>query len=141
MTAVDRLNELLEAERAGVETLSRLLPEALGPEMRALFEGVRNDEAWACAGLVRSIETLGGASSGKRGDFAGKVMSQSTLAGRLRFLNRGQGWVVKRLDGLLGEALPASVTAFLEEMKQRHVTNIAACDRLVELLEAPPQAT
>ncbi len=28
MTPVDRLNELLEAERAGVETLSRLFPEA-----------------------------------------------------------------------------------------------------------------
>ena len=140
MTTIDRLNELLEAERAGVDTLSRLLPEALGPEMRALFEGVRNDEAWACAGLVRSIETLGGATSGKRGDFAEKVMGESTLARRLRFLNRGQGWVVKRLDGLLGEALPASVAAFLGEMKKRHVSNIEACDRLAESLDPSPQA-
>ena len=31
MTMVDRLNELLEAERAGVETLSRLFPEARLP--------------------------------------------------------------------------------------------------------------
>ena len=137
MTTVDRLNELLEAERAGVDTLSRLLPEARSPEMHKLFEGVRNDEAWACAGLVRSIETLGGVTSGKRGDFAEKVMSESTLARRLRFLNRGQGWVVKRLDGLLGDTLPASVTAFLEEMKKRHVSNIEACERLVESL-APP---
>ena len=45
MTTVDRLNELLEAERAGVETLSRLFPEARSPEMQKLFEGVRNDEA------------------------------------------------------------------------------------------------
>ena len=135
MTTVDRLNELLEAERAGVDTLSRLLPEALSPEMRALFEGVRNDEAWACAGLVRSIETLGGVASGKRGDFADKVMREPTLASQLRFLNRGQGWVVKRLDGLLGDALPPSVTAFLDEMKARHITNIEACDRLVESLD------
>jgi hypothetical protein len=63
MTTVDRLNELLEAERAGVDTLSRLLPQAFGAEMRALFEGVRNDEAW-----------------------------------RLRFLNRGQGWLMEFLD-------------------------------------------
>jgi hypothetical protein len=41
MTAVERLNELLEAERAGVEALSRLLPEAGSPEMRKLFEKVR----------------------------------------------------------------------------------------------------
>ena len=141
MTTIDRLNELLEAERAGVDALSRLLPEARSPEMHKLFEGVRNDEAWACAGLVRSIETLGGVTSGKKGDFAEKVMSESTLARRLRFLNRGQEWVVKRLDGLLGDTLPASVTAFLEEMKTRHISNIEACDRLVESLDPPAQAT
>jgi nitronate monooxygenase len=89
---------------------------------------------------VRSIETLGGATSGKRGDFAEKVMAESTLSRRLNLLNRGQGWVVKRLDGLLGEALPASVAAFLEEMKRRHIANIEACDRLAESLDPSPRA-
>jgi nitronate monooxygenase len=134
MTAVDRLNELLEAERAGVETLSRLVPEARDPEMRRLFEEVRDDEAWSCAGLVRSIRALGGDPSPKKGDFADKVMAEATLAGRLRLLNRGQLWVVKRLDALLGEPLPDAVAGFLEEMKARHLANIAACDRLAESL-------
>jgi hypothetical protein len=134
MTTVDRLNELLEAERAGVETLSRLFSEARSPEMRKLFEEVRNDEAWSCAGLARSIKTRGGTMSEKKGDFAEKVVREPTLGTRLRFLNRGQGWVVKRLDGLLGETLPASVSEFLAEMKTRHIANIAACDRLAESL-------
>jgi hypothetical protein len=134
MTAVDRLNELLEAERAGVDALSRLFPDARSPEMQKLFEDVRDDEAWSCAGLVRSIETLGGTISHRKGDFADKVMSEPTLADRLVLLNRGQGWVVKRLDALLGETLPATVAAFLEEMKTRHVANIAACTRLAESL-------
>lgn len=135
MTVIDRLNELLEAERAGVETLSRLFPEARIPEMQKLFEHVRDDEAWSCAGLVRSITTLGGVPSTVKGDFAEKVMSEPTLVNRLRFLNRGQEWVVKRLGRLLDEALPASVSEFLEEMQRRHIANIAACDRLVESLE------
>lgn len=135
MTAVDRLNELLEAERAGVETLSRLFPEARTPEMKTLFGQVRDDEAWSCAGLARSIKTLGGVMSEKKGDFAEKVMSEPTLAARLRLLNRGQGWVVKRLDALLGETLPASVSDFLREMKKRHVANIEACERLAESLK------
>jgi len=135
MTAVDRLNELLEAERAGVETLSRLFPEARTPEMRKLFEEVRDDEAWSCAGLARSIKTLGGVMSEKKGDFAEKVMSEPTLAAQLRLLNRGQGWVVKRLEGLLGETLPAPVSEFLKEMKTRHIANIEACDRLAESLK------
>ena len=135
MTVIDRLNELLEAERAGVDTLSSLFPEARSPEMQTLFEQVRDDEAWSCAGLVRSIKTMGGTLSEKKGDFAEKVMREPTLAARLRFLNRGQGWVVKRLDGLLGEPLPAPVSQFLEEMKTRHITNIEACDRLAESLD------
>jgi hypothetical protein len=135
MTVVDRLNELLEAERAGVEALSRLYPEASTPEMRVLFEAVRNDEAWSCAGLARSIKTLGGIMSEKKGDFAEKVAGEPTLAARLQLLNRGQGWVVKRIDGLLGEALAESVSAFLKEMKVRHMANIEACDRLARSLE------
>jgi hypothetical protein len=134
VTTIDRLNELLEAERAGVDTLSRLFPEARGPEMQELFEGVRDDEAWSCAGLVRSIKTLGGTVSEKKGDFADKVMGEPTLPARLRLLNRGQGWVVKRLDGLLGEPLPESVSGFLADMKTRHLENIAACERLAESL-------
>jgi hypothetical protein len=47
----------------------------------------------------------------------------------------GQGWVVKRLDALLGETLPATVGGFLEEMKTRHITNIEACERLAESLK------
>lgn len=134
MIAMERLNELLEAERAGVETLSRLLPEARTPGMRRLFEQVRDDEAWSCAGLARSIKTLGGVPSEKKGDFAEKVMGEATLAARLELLNRGQMWVVRRLDALGGETLPASVADFLTEMKARHLANIAACEALVESL-------
>jgi uncharacterized protein DUF6306 len=134
VTTIDRLNDLLEAERAGVDTLSRLFPEARGPEMQKLFEAVRDDEAWSCAGLVRSIKTLGGVISEKKGDFADKVMHEPTLAARLTLLNRGQGWVVKRLDGLLAEGLPASVGSFLQEMKTRHLANIEACERLAASL-------
>ena len=92
LTVIGRLNELLEAGRAGVDSLSRLCPEARGPEMQKLFEEARNDEAWSCAGVVRSIKTMGGTASAKKGGFAEKV--------------------VQRLDGLLGETLPSSPRGF-----------------------------
>ena len=56
LTVIDRLNELLEAERAGVDTLSRLFPEARGPEMQMLFEGVRSDETEMKARHLTNIE-------------------------------------------------------------------------------------
>ncbi|GIW40776.1 MAG: hypothetical protein KatS3mg076_1353 [Candidatus Binatia bacterium] len=131
-TVVQRLNELLEAERAGVEVASRLLSEASGAELRELLERVRGDEAWSCAGLARAAARLGGPVSQGRGDFAAKVIAEPTLAARLQLLNRGQGWVVKRLEALLAEELPSEVGEFLREMKQRHVANIEACNRFLE---------
>ena len=80
LSPVDRLNELLEAERAGVEALSRLCPEARTAQMLELFQQVRDDEAWSCAGLARSIKTLGGMMSERKGDFAEKVMGEPIRA-------------------------------------------------------------
>ena len=134
MDTVARLNELLEAERAGVETLSRLLPAAPDPAARRLFEAVRDDEAWSCAGLVRAIRDLGAQPTSAKGDFAGKVMAEPTLAARLSLLNRGQEWVAKRLDVLVAARLSAASTEFLTEMRARHVRNIEACERLVKEL-------
>jgi len=37
LAVIDRLNELLEAERAGVDTLSRLFSDARSPEMLKLL--------------------------------------------------------------------------------------------------------
>jgi hypothetical protein len=62
------------AERAGVETLSHFVRQAIDPEMRTLFEQVRDDEAWSCAGLAECIERLGGARTSERKGFAEKVL-------------------------------------------------------------------
>lgn len=137
METIERLNGLLEAERAGVETLSRLIEGAATPEMRKLFEGMRNDEAWSCAGLVSAIRRLHGAMSEKKGDFAQKVMLETSLRDRLRLLNRGQGWVVKRLDEVLGRELDGESRAFLGEMRAVHTRNIDRCEGLIAELDSP----
>jgi hypothetical protein len=134
METVARLNELLAAERAGVETLSRLLPLAPDPAARRLFEGVRDDEAWSCVGLAHAIREQGAEPTAEKGDFAAKVMAEPTLAAKLALLNRGQAWVRKRLDGLIAAGLSAASTEFLTEMRARHLRNIEACDRLVKQL-------
>jgi uncharacterized protein (DUF2249 family) len=137
MEIIEGLNELLEAERAGVETLSRLIERAPTPEMRKLFEGMRDDEAWSCAGLANAIRRLGGAMSEKKGDFAEKVMAEGSLRDRLRLLNRGQGWVVKRLDEALERELDGESRAFLGAMRAVHRKNIDRCEGLLAELDAP----
>ena len=129
------LNELLRAERAGVETLAHFIQAAPDARMRLLFEQIRDDEAWSCAGLAESIKRLGGARTEERGDFAEKVLAVASLTDRLRLLNRGQRWVVRRVEGVLARALDESTQRFLAEMAIVHARNIERCDALIARLD------
>jgi nitronate monooxygenase len=133
---VNGLNELMRAERAGVETLSHLVQETTDPQMRTLFQQIRDDEAWSCDGLGDCIERLGGARTGERGDFAEKVLAVASLTDRLRLLNRGQRWVVKRIERLLARAVDESTRGFLVQMASVHTMNIERCDTLIARLDA-----
>jgi hypothetical protein len=63
MTTIDRLNELLEELlNLGAGGLGEKPRERLDPRPFR-FEGVRNDEAWACAGLSDSSTAVRGGSS------------------------------------------------------------------------------
>ncbi|HEX2173131.1 MAG TPA: DUF6306 domain-containing protein [Dehalococcoidia bacterium] len=135
------LNELLEAERAGVATLARLREDAPAEYLEDL-KRIGQDEAWSCAGLHRSIKTLGGEPTGKTGDFADKVMALEGLIERLELLSKGQKWVSRRLERLVETDTPAEVHEFLVEMLRRHDENIAWCDdQAAELREAQQQAS
>lgn len=135
---VSRLNELLEAERAGVETLARLGKEAEEADLKAAFERIGRDESWSCQGLSRYITHLGGTPSSRTGDFADKVMVLPTLEERLRLLSRGQAWVVKRIDALLALDLDPGLKDFLSDMRGLHVGNIRWCDEKIAQLGAQP---
>jgi hypothetical protein len=135
---VQRLNELLEAERAGVEAAAAL--------QRADRKGITDtelkkfgeDEAAACAGLHRAVLRYGGEPSTRTGDFGRKVAALTTEGERLNLMARGQAWVVKHLDVLLGMPLDPETQAFLVEMREEHLENIDACNRRAEEISAPP---
>ena len=135
---VVRLNELLEAERAGVEAAAILQREhrkgVTDTELRKFAE----DEATACAGLRQAILRYGGEPSDQTGEFGSKVAALKHEGERLNLLARGQAWVAKRLDVLLGMPLDAETQAFLTEMREEHLENIDACNRRAEELSAPP---
>lgn len=135
---VRRLNELLEAERAGVEAAAVLQRTDRRGVTDAELKKFAEDEAAACAGLHRAIIRFGGTSSDRTGDFAYKVDALRTEGERLSLMARGQAWVVKRIDVLLGMPLDAETQAFLAEMREEHLENVEACNRRAEELEAPP---
>jgi hypothetical protein len=130
------LNMLLEAERAGAKVLAAFLDDygRDTPAWRQLAT-VQRDEATNCVILMDLIRRLKGTPSTKTGDFLGKALAVEGKAPRLRFLNRGQQWVARKI----GEALPRLEQEFVRDvlfaMQESHLVNIEACDALMETLD------
>ena len=122
---IARLNELLEAERAGARVTRETAREAGSGPMAALMRDIELDEARWCAMLFRHIQALDGKPSAKLGAFHSKAMAIADLGERTRFLNRGQAWVVRKLRELLPQVGDADMRDDLIEMLEAHEANIA----------------
>jgi hypothetical protein len=129
---IDLLNRLLEAERAGAKVIAALMDTY--PEHSTIWEKLREvqrDEARNCAVLKPLVERLGGAPSNATGDFVQKTLAIQDPVERLQFLNRGQGWVVRKIQEALPKIEDPVVRQALDDMVKSHVENIDACDALI----------
>ena len=118
------LDELLEAERAGARVALHTAKDAPA-KLTPLVRAIQHDEARWCALLTQSIQRLGGTPSRRTGDFYAKAMAIQDLPARLAFLNRGQRWVVRKLQALLPRVGDARLQAGLGAMLTAHEANIA----------------
>ncbi len=123
------LNELLEAERAGTKVTLQTGTELADPALKALVAAVQRDEAHWCAVLSKAVRRLGGEPSTATGAFHAKAMAITDLRERLAFLNRGQAWVVRRLQALLPRLGDTAIREDLAAMLAGHEENIAALER------------
>lgn len=135
---VDRLNELLECERAGVEAALGLSTSQAPGFTHGELKKFAEDEGWACGGLRKAILRFGAIPSERTGDFADKVMALESEGERVSLLARGQAWVARRIEVLLAKDLDPETRAFLMEMREQHLENVEACHRRAEELQAPP---
>lgn len=125
------LNTLLEAERAGAKTLAAFLDDypPQSPAWQELHR-VQRDEAVNCKHLIDALRGLGAEPSSVTGDFVGKALAVEGRAARLAFLNRGQGWVARKIAEALPRIGAGPVHDMLRTMHDSHLANIAACDAL-----------
>ncbi|KVQ06638.1 2-nitropropane dioxygenase [Burkholderia ubonensis] len=132
------LDELLEAERAGARVASETAAEIHDPELHRLVAGIRLDEAHWCSVLVDAIRSLNATPTRKTGAFYEKAMAIDDLAERMAFLNRGQRWVVRKLQALLPTLDNPEIHHALTLMLVSHEKNIGHVDaRLREGHQAP----
>jgi len=130
MTLVDRMQELLEAERAGVKCLDAMADHATDMGKKELFSLFRNDEGKFCAGLFRLIDARGAVPTKNVGAFADKVIALPTEAEQVALLIKGQAWVVRKIDEIPPAEMNAGEAAFFADMREVHVVNIEKCRNL-----------
>lgn len=122
------LNTLLEAERAGARICQRTAHEARdagNEKLATLMAAVRDDEAHWCAVLSRAIRALEGEPSSATGAFFDKAAAIADLQERIKFINRGQGWVVRELRKTLPRIRDDALHTQMKAMLDGHETNIA----------------
>jgi nitronate monooxygenase len=130
MTLIDRMQELLEAERAGVKCLDAMADHTSDMGKKELFSLFRNDEGRFCAGLFWLLQARDTAPTKNVGAFADKVMSLPTEAEQVALLVKGQAWVVRKIDEIPGEETTPEEKAFFADMREVHVVNIDKCRKL-----------
>ena len=59
------------------------------------------------------------------------IDSRQTWEERLILLNRGQRWVIRRLDELLEQPLTRDAIGVLQEMRRVQARNVERCDALI----------
>ena len=123
---VDALQELLAAERAGARVAMSSLGETQDAGQRHLLEQIRLGEADSCRRLSASLQQLGAAPTGQVSDFHDRAMAIADLAERLAFVDRGQRWVIRRIQALLPGCGNAVVRPELQAVLQTHEVNSLA---------------
>ena len=122
------LNTLLEAERAGAKVCQSTLKEINDASRIQLLISIKRDEVASCQGLIGSIRIMGAEPSVNTGDFYEKCMVISDIKDRIRMLNKGQRWVVRKITETLPEIVNKHVQMQLKEMLKMHEKNVSLID-------------
>jgi nitronate monooxygenase len=126
------LNSLAEAERAGGRVLHELTELAQSLELREMLKKVGHDEGYYAGELAAHVRRLGGSPSTRTGDFVEKVRAVEDFRGKLELLNRGQRWVIRKIEENVPSVGDAQLKAFLVVMAEGHRVNIGALEEALK---------
>jgi nitronate monooxygenase len=122
------LNILGEAERAGGRVLHELTEQAQSLELKEMLKKTAHDEGYYAGELAAHVRRLGGTPSNRTGDFVEKVRAVPDFKSKLELLNRGQRWVIRKIDDMLPSLSDNRLAAFLTVMAHGHRMNIGALE-------------
>lgn len=120
---VAALNELLAAERAGAHVAAASLKEARSEPQRSVLRQIHQGEADSCRRLRDCVLLLGAEPTRERGAFYEKCMAIPDLSERLALVDRGQRWVIRKLEALLPHVIDAHLREELDAVLATHQNN------------------
>lgn len=120
---IEALEELLSAERAGAQVAHASLEEAQSDLQRTVLKQVHRGEADSCKRLRDCLLLLGAEPGHERGAFYEKCMAIPNLGERLALVDRGQKWVIRKLEALLEEVSHPQLRQELEAVLRTHEIN------------------
>ena len=123
---------LLEAERAGVQSISDILPIVEDDELKKIMARYLRDEGMNCQMLIALIKNLGYEPGNRTGDFVEKIRELKTTAEKLELLIKGQEWVAKQIRFNRELIDTASNRFFLEAMKIQHEENVDSMKNILK---------
>src|ERR1039458_4534373 len=119
-----------EAEGTGAGDTLESAHAAGSGSIAEVMRTIQQDEAHWCAMLARHIKALGAIPSSTVGALYGKAMAIQYLREHIIFLNRGQGWVVRKLREMLPRVRDNRLYADVSEMLRSHEANIVLAGEL-----------
>lgn len=131
---VGAFNELLSAERAGAQVAAASLKEVRNEVQRSVLQQVHRGEADSCRRLRDCLLIMGAEPTRERGAFYEKCMAIPDLVERMALVDRGQQWVIRKLEALLPQLTDPRLREQLEAVLITHQDNsqdyAAQADRL-----------
>jgi hypothetical protein len=124
---LDLLVQLLDGERAGARSFGMTSRRATAAQFRDTLRGIAADEARFCTMLIRHITRLGGTPSPPTGAFYERLIALEGDDQQLDPLNRGQGWVVRKLREALLRIDDGELQRDLKDMLEVHERNHDRC--------------
>ena len=122
-TLIAAFNELLAAERAGAQVAAASLKEVHSEVQRSVLQQIHRGEADSCRRLRECLLLMGVEPTKERGAFYEKCMAIPDLTERLALVDRGQQWVIRKLEALLPQLTDPRLREELEAVLVTHRDN------------------
>ncbi|MEB0121595.1 DUF6306 domain-containing protein [Pseudomonas sp. CCI1.2] len=120
---IELLQELLEGERAGARIALDSLKEAHDERQATLLSQILIGEVESCRLIINCINYLGDLPSPNIGDFYIKAMRIENIIDRINFIDKGQRWVIKKINKHLELTSSEFVRKELEMVLDIHILN------------------